>query len=754
EPRAGLRYDFPVLPERHDEAVPGDVPRLEGLLDLESLPVIAGFGEVSSVGSSRTRWELEAHGEFSIEGCVELAWMTGLIRYERRRVRDGADAGAGWVECETGAPIADADVKRRLEGRLRAHTGIRLLDADASSNADPRLRDMLHEVGAEEDLPPFECSPQAAEAFRARHGSAVEVLGRSGDGAAATVRVRVRRGASIFVPKAINTDYFVGAQVPTGWDAARYGIPPEVLTQADRPALYALVCTVEAFLAAGLTDVYELYRYLHVSDVGNCLGSGAGGASAIQVFHEQRLLGREIRSDVLSEAFVGTASAWVNLLLLSASGPLRSGAGACASSLESLDNACDLIASGRAKFCLAGGYDVFTRPIYYEFGEMSALINSARDARCGREPAEMSRPFTTTRGGFVLSEGVGIQVVTTAALALEMGLPVYGVVALTHMAADKAGRSIPAPGGGILTAASQTDAGAAASSCLLANPALRARRIRASLGHVDRQCEADIDAIKMEADWIEARGPGRGPAAAETEAQIEGIRQAARREKQAVLRALGHDFWRNNPHISPISGALSVFGLTVQDISFASMHGTATRLNDLNECATLDRQMRHLGRDPGNPLLTIAQKSVVGHGVGASGAWAVNGALQAMHSGIIPGNRNADDIDPHLAGFDHLLLANENIVVRPDDIKAFSVTSFGFGQKGAQVIVVHPRYLYAAVSEPEYCAYRAKQISRARIASRELDRGLHGEGMFKAKEAPPYVGDEHAFLLNPLARTG
>ncbi|KAH8735227.1 hypothetical protein BGZ61DRAFT_560964 [Ilyonectria robusta] len=186
---------------------------------------------------------------------------------------------------------------------------------------------------------------------------------------------------------------------------------------------------------------------------------------------------------------------------------------------------------------------------------------------------------------------------------------------------------------------------------------------------------------------------------------------------------------------------------------FASLHGTATKLSDFNECATLDLQLHHLGWHPGNPVFTIPQKPVVGHGVGALGAWALNDTLQAMHSGIIPGKRNADNIDKRLEAFQTLLLANENITVDPPQIKAFTVTSFGFGQKGAQVIVVHPRHLYAAISEPEYSAYRTKQMKRSRLADRELDQGLHGQGMFKAKEEKPYVGDEYDYLLTPLART-
>ncbi|KAH6996912.1 hypothetical protein EDB80DRAFT_651672 [Ilyonectria destructans] len=744
EPRAKIRSQSPILPERYEDQVPAGTANLRGIIDLDSTVVITGFAEIGSAGSSRTRWELEAHGEFSLEGCVELAWMTGLIKYERQCIHNGVNIGPGWVECESGEPIKDADVKRKLESRIREHTGIRIVNPDQSSNLDPRLRNMLHEVGAAEDLPPFECSPQAAEAFKARHGDGAEIL--SSDGT--TAKVRIRRGAYIFVPKAMNTEYFVGAQLPTGWDASKYGIPDEVLTQASRSSLYVLVAVAEAFICAGITDVYELYKYIHVSDVGNCVSSGAGGATAIQAFHEHRLLGGQVQSDILSESFVGTAAAWVNLMLLSASGPLKTAAGTCASSLESLDTAADLIRNGRAKVCLAGGYDVFTRPVYYEFGEMGAIIDSAQDMQCGRDPSEMSRPFTSTRNGFVLSEGAGIQVVTSASLALEMGLPIYGVVAMTHMAADKIGRSIPAPGRGLLTAAKQAVTG---HPCAFMDPKTRAKRIRTSLGHVERQGEADIEEIEIEVEALASQG--FIVSAVETQARIDSIKHAVELEKKAVLRELGSNYWRNDPGISPITGALSVFGLGIQDITFASLHGTATKLNDFNECATLDLQLRHLGRHPGNPVFTIAQKSVVGHGVGASGAWALNGALQAMHSGIIPGNRNADNIDKRLEAFQTLLLANENITVDPSQIKAFTVTSFGFGQKGAQVIVAHPRYLYAAISELEYGAYRTKQMKRSRLADRELDRGLHGQGMFKAKDEKPYVGDEYDYLLNPLART-
>ena len=49
------------------------------------------------------------------------------------------------------------------------------------------------------------------------------------------------------------------------------------------------------------------------------------------------------------------------------------------------------------------------------------------------------------------AHGAGTQVLMAASLAIEMGCPIYGVVGLTSTATDKEGRSVPAPGRGIMT---------------------------------------------------------------------------------------------------------------------------------------------------------------------------------------------------------------------------------------------------------------------------------------------------------------
>ncbi|OLN88241.1 Fatty acid synthase subunit alpha 2 [Colletotrichum chlorophyti] len=49
----------------------------------------------------------------------------------------------------------------------------------------------------------------------------------------------------------------------------------------------------------------------------------------------------------------------------------------------------------------------------------------------------MSRPTASSRSGFVEAQGCVVQVLTPAELALEMGLPIFGVVAYPSMQPTK-----------------------------------------------------------------------------------------------------------------------------------------------------------------------------------------------------------------------------------------------------------------------------------------------------------------------------
>jgi fatty acid synthase subunit alpha len=125
--------------------------------------------------------------------------------------------------------------------------------------------------------------------------------------------------------------------------------------------------------------------------------------------------------------------------------------------------------------------------------------------------------------------------------------------------------------------------------------------------------------------------------------------------------------------------------------------------------------------------------------------------LQVLNTGLVPGNRNADNVDQVMEQFDYILYPSRSI--QTDGIKAFSVTSFGFGQKGAQAIGVHPRYLYATLDEQTYKEYCAKVQARQKKAYRFFHNGLINNSLFVAKDKAPYTDEQlSSVLLNPDAR--
>ncbi|KAK4935344.1 beta subunit of fatty acid synthetase [Elasticomyces elasticus] len=147
----------------------------------------------------------------------------------------------------------------------------------------------------------------------------------------------------------------------------------------------------------------------------------------------------------------------------------------------------------------------------------------------------------------------------------------------------------------------------------------------------------------------------------------------------------------------------------------------------------------------------IFQKYLTGHPKGAAGAWMFNGCLQVLNSGLVPGNRNADNVDQVMEKFDYIVYPNKSI--QTDGIKAFSVTSFGFGQKGAQAIGIHPKYLYAVLEPTEYAAYKMKVETRQKKTYRFFHDGMINNTLFVAKNAPPYAeAAMEAVFLNPEAR--
>ena len=79
----------------------------------------------------------------------------------------------------------------------------------------------------------------------------------------------------------------------------RYGIPRDIVAHTDWVSLWALVTMAEALNHAGITDPYELYQYIHPSEVGTSLGSGMGGMTSLVQMCKDHQDEKEVQSDIL-----------------------------------------------------------------------------------------------------------------------------------------------------------------------------------------------------------------------------------------------------------------------------------------------------------------------------------------------------------------------------------------------------------------------------------------------------------------------
>ncbi|KAJ2381472.1 fatty acid synthase alpha subunit Lsd1, partial [Coemansia sp. RSA 2603] len=305
------------------------------------------------------------------------------------------------------------------------------------------------------------------------------------------------------------------------------------------------------------------------------------------------------------------------------------------------------------------------------------------------------------------------------------------------------GRSVPAPGKGVLTSAREVSGNALASAGQLLDIGYRSKQLSRRKAQIDEWLASEHKQVLLQG--LPQDIYGQHMSFIETEAQ---------RQISEALDTWGNAFWKHNSAISPLRGSLAVWGLSVDDIGIASFHGTSTKANDKNESEIIDRQLEHLGRTPGNPVFAICQKYLTGHPKGPASIWMLNGILQSLSTGIIPGNRNADNIAPELEKCRHIVYPSRSI--QSPGIKAGLLKSFGFGQVGAECLVVHPDYLFATLKQKQLDCYREKVSKRQATTYRYWHNVLADvHPMVQIKDQPPYSAEqEEEVYLNPLARLG
>ncbi|MGV0745892.1 fatty acid synthase subunit beta domain-containing protein [Mycolicibacterium sp. XJ870] len=438
EDEDGTIAALPSPPRGYDPAPPPVWDDLD--VDPADLVVIVGGAELGPYGSSRTRFEMEVSGELSAAGVLELAWTTGLVKWED-------DPKAGWYDTETGDLVPEAEIVERYHDAVVERCGIREFVDDGAIDPD-HASPLLVSVFLDKDFSfvvSSEADARAFVSFDPEHTVARPVPESS------DWQVIRKAGTEIRVPRKTKLSRTVGAQIPTGFDPTVWGITPDMANSIDRVALWNIVATVDAFLSSGFTPT-ELMRWVHPSLVASTQGTGMGGMTSMQTMYHGNLLGRAKPNDILQEVLPNVVAAHVMQSYVGGYGAMVHPVGACATAAVSVEEGVDKIRLGKADLVVAGGFDDLTLEAIIGFGDMAATADTEMMRAKGISDSKFSRANDRRRLGFLEAQGGGTILLARGDLAAKMGLPVLAVVGYAQSFADGVHTSIPAPGLGALGA--------------------------------------------------------------------------------------------------------------------------------------------------------------------------------------------------------------------------------------------------------------------------------------------------------------
>jgi 3-oxoacyl-[acyl-carrier-protein] synthase II len=169
---------------------------------------------------------------------------------------------------------------------------------------------------------------------------------------------------------------------------------------------------------------------------------------------------------------------------------------------------------------------------------------------------------------------------------------------------------------------------------------------------------------------------------------LEELAHAERRGAQPLAELVGYGATADANHITlPAPGgagavragrrALAKAGMEPEELDHVNAHATSTPEGDSAELQGLATLLGEHG-----PSVSIsAQKSMLGHTLGAAGAIESVATIQAMREGAVPPTINLEDPDPSTDGLD---LTPKKATMRP--IRAALNNSFGFGGQNAALI--------------------------------------------------------------------
>ncbi len=217
-------------------------------------------------------------------------------------------------------------------------------------------------------------------------------------------------------------------------------LDPKEVRRYDRFVQFAMVAADEAMESSGLSGPPE---GVPSERFGVIFGSGIGG---IGTFEEQcKILltrGPKRVSPFFVPMFIPDIAPGLISIRYGARGANYTTVSACASSAHAIGEATRTIQRGDADVILAGGTEAtITELTVAGFSAMKAM--STRND----EPETASRPFDSTRDGFVMGEGAGALVLESLETAEARGAPILAEVRGYGLSADAYHITAPDPEG-------------------------------------------------------------------------------------------------------------------------------------------------------------------------------------------------------------------------------------------------------------------------------------------------------------------
>jgi 3-oxoacyl-[acyl-carrier-protein] synthase II len=225
--------------------------------------------------------------------------------------------------------------------------------------------------------------------------------------------------------------------------AAQLAVRPEdrlakVETKRLDPAgQYALVAAREAWADAGAPEVPS-------ERLGVVCASGIGGVwTLLTAYDTLKQKGPRRVLPLTVPMLISNSPAAQISIELSAGAGAHTPVSACASGAEAFGYGVGMIRSGRADVVVAGGTEAAIHPLPIAgFAAMQAL--STRNDT----PQTASRPYDSSRDGFVLGEGAALVVLESEEHALARGARIYAEVAAAGTTSDHYHIAAPDPEGG------------------------------------------------------------------------------------------------------------------------------------------------------------------------------------------------------------------------------------------------------------------------------------------------------------------